>query len=44
MSYDNDRQKFPANMVAGMFSGKFAAREYFEVEAPAEREAPKVQF
>jgi LemA protein len=44
MSYDNDRQKFPANMVAGMFSSKFVAREYFEVEAPAEREAPKVQF
>jgi LemA protein len=44
MSYDNARQKFPANIIAGMFSGKFGAREYFEVEVEAEREAPKVQF
>jgi LemA protein len=44
MSYDNARQKFPANIVAGMFSGKFGGREYFEVEVAAEREAPKVQF
>ncbi len=44
MSYDNSRQRFPANIIAGTFSGSFAAREYFEVEAAAEREAPKVQF
>jgi LemA protein len=44
MTYDNSRQKFPGNIVAGMFSGKFPDKEYFEVEAPAEREAPKVQF
>jgi LemA protein len=44
MGYDNSRQKFPGNMVAGMFSAKFTDKEYFEIEAPAEREAPKVQF
>ena len=44
MTYDNDRQKFPANIIAGMFSGSFAPREYFEVEVAAEREAPKVEF
>ncbi|MBN2025277.1 MAG: LemA family protein [Actinobacteria bacterium] len=44
MSYDNARQKFPANIVAGMFSAKFGEREYFEVEITAEREAPKVEF
>lgn len=44
MGYDNSRQKFPGNMVAGMFSAKFPGKEYFEIEAPAEREAPKVQF
>ncbi len=44
MTYDNARQRFPGNIVAGMFSGKFPDKEYFEVEAPAEREAPKVQF
>jgi LemA protein len=44
MGYDNSRQKFPSNMVAGMFSAKFPGKEYFEIEAPAEREAPKVQF
>ncbi len=44
MSYDNAKQRFPGNIVAGMFSGKFTPKEYFEIEAPAEREAPKVQF
>ncbi len=44
MSYDNARQRFPGNVVAGMFSGKFQPREYFEIEEAAEREAPKVQF
>jgi LemA protein len=44
MSYDTARQKFPGNMVAGMFSGTFTPREYFEIEIAAEREAPKVQF
>ncbi len=44
MSYSNAKQRFPGNMIAGMFSGTFTPREYFEIEAPAEREAPKVQF
>ncbi|MBC7252610.1 MAG: LemA family protein [Actinobacteria bacterium] len=44
MSYDTARQKFPGNMVAGMFSGTFTPREYFEIEIAAEREAPRVQF
>ncbi|MCC7203622.1 MAG: LemA family protein [Phycisphaeraceae bacterium] len=33
---------FPSNLVAGMFN--FKAREFFETEAPSERQAPKVQF
>lgn len=44
MSYDTNRQRFPANIVAGMFSNTFKPREYFEIEVAAEREAPKVQF
>jgi len=44
MSYDTRRQKFPANMIAGMFSGTFTQRDYFEIDIAAEREAPKVQF
>jgi LemA protein len=44
MVYDNARQRFPGNLVAGMFSGKFPEKEYFEIEAPAEREAPRVKF
>jgi hypothetical protein len=44
MSYDTTRQRFPGNIVANMFSGSFGPREYFEIEAPAEREAPKVSF
>ena len=44
MSYDTTRQKFPGNMVAGMFSGTFTPKEYFEIEIAAERAAPKVEF
>lgn len=44
MAYDTDRQRFPGNIVAGMFSGTFTPREYFEIEIAAERAAPKVQF
>jgi LemA protein len=43
MSYDIARQKFPANVIAGMFNFK-EEREYFEPETPAAREAPKVSF
>jgi len=34
--------QFPSNIIAGMFN--FKAREFFEISAPAEREAPKVSF
>jgi LemA protein len=44
MSYDTDRQRFPANMIAGMFSNTFMDKEYFEIEVEAERAAPKVEF
>jgi LemA protein len=43
MSYDIARQKFPANIMAGMFNFK-EEREYFEPETPAAREVPKVSF
>lgn len=36
------RQSFPTNLVAALFG--FKSREYFKVEAAAEREAPKVKF
>ena len=42
MAFNNKIQTFPANMMAGMFGFKEA--ESFELEAPAEREAPKVDF
>jgi LemA protein len=42
LTYDNALQTVPTNMVAGLFN--FQPREYFEVEEPAAREAPRVQF
>jgi LemA protein len=44
MTYDTTRQRFPNNMVAGMFSGTFTPKEYFEIEIAAERTVPKVEF
>jgi LemA protein len=35
-------QQFPTNIIAGMFN--FKPREFFEISAPTEREAPKVSF
>ena len=35
-------ESVPTNIIAGMFNFKQA--EFFEIETPAEREAPKVQF
>lgn len=35
-------QQFPSNIIAGVFN--FKPREFFEVNAPAEREVPKVSF
>lgn len=34
--------QFPTNIIAGMLG--FKQREFFEISAPAEREAPKVSF
>ncbi len=43
MSYEIARQRFPANVIAGMF--KFTEkREYFEPETPDYKEVPKVSF
>lgn len=40
--YNTAREKFPNNVVANTFG--FKKREYFELEEPEAREAPKVQF
>ena len=40
--YNTAREKFPNNTIAGMFN--FQARDYFELEEPAEREVPQVKF
>ncbi len=42
LRYNNKTQMFPSNVMAGMMG--FKASEFFEVEAAAEREAPKVSF
>ncbi|MCL4219174.1 MAG: LemA family protein [Candidatus Hydrogenedentes bacterium] len=42
MRYNTSLQSFPNNMVAGPFG--FKEREFFEIEEPAQREVPKVQF
>jgi len=42
MVYNTKREQFPSNIVANMMN--FQAAELFEIEAPAQREAPKVQF
>lgn len=42
MTFNNNVQMFPGNMVAGMFNFKKA--DFFEVETAAEREVPKVSF
>ncbi len=40
--YNTLIQKFPQNIIAGMFS--FTKREFFKLENEEEREAPKVKF
>ncbi len=40
--YNMARQTFPSSIVANMFG--FAAKEFFELEEPEAREAPKVSF
>ncbi len=42
LGYNNQIQMFPSNIIAGMFS--FTKRDFFEIEAAAEREVPKVSF
>jgi len=40
--FNNKIQVFPSNIIAGMFA--FSKRDFFEIEAAAEREAPKISF
>jgi LemA protein len=40
--FNNKIQMFPSNIMAGMFN--FTKRDFFEIEKPEEREAPKVSF
>jgi len=42
MGYNNKIQMFPSNIVAGI--ANFKQGEFFEVQAPEQREAPKVSF
>jgi LemA protein len=42
MVYNTKREVFPTSIIAGMFN--FQEAHLFEVEKPAEREAPKVSF
>ena len=42
MQYNNKVQMVPTNIVASMFN--FKETDFFEIEAPEEREAPKVDF
>lgn len=42
MSYNTKREVFPSSIIAGMFN--FQEASLFEIEQPAEREAPKVSF
>ncbi|MDZ4350831.1 MAG: LemA family protein [Xanthomonadaceae bacterium] len=42
MAYNNRREVFPSNIVAGMFN--FSAAALLEIESPDMRQAPKVQF
>ena len=42
MAFNNKREVFPSNIVAGMFN--FAAAALLEITEPEKREAPKVSF
>ena len=42
MAYNNKREVFPSNIIAGMFN--FVAATLLEITEPAKREAPKVSF
>jgi LemA protein len=42
MAYNTTREKFPANLAAGIFN--FGEAQLFSIENPAERNAPQVKF
>ncbi|WP_034214758.1 LemA family protein [Arenimonas metalli] len=42
MAYNNKREVFPSNLIAGLFN--FVAAALLEITEPAKREAPKVSF
>jgi len=42
MAYNTARESVPTNFIAGPFN--FGPAELFEIETPAQREAPKVSF
>ena len=42
MVYNTQREVFPTTVIASMFN--FQEAHLFEIEQPAEREAPKVSF
>ena len=42
MAYNNKREVFPSNIIAGMFG--FVAAALLEITDPGQREAPKVSF
>jgi LemA protein len=42
LGYNNKREVFPNNLIAGMFG--FGSAVYLELDDPAKREAPRVSF
>ena len=42
MTYNNKIEMVPSNIIASMFN--FKPSEFFEIETPGDREAPKVSF
>jgi LemA protein len=42
MTFNNKVEMFPSNLIAGMFN--FQKSEFFELQEPEQREAPKVSF
>ena len=42
-AFNTQRNRFPTNILAGMFGSRFAEKAYFKAQAGAEA-APKVQF
>lgn len=42
LNYNNAREVFPSNLIAGWF--RFAAAEFMEIESEAKREVPEVSF